>query len=74
MAFDFSPLIFGENLRLDGSNFTGWYQLLRDTLEKNFLLYVIEESLRDRPDDFDGEDAYEDWRDICDTYMSLIGN
>ena len=60
MAFDFSPFIFGENLRLDGSNFSRWYQLLRDTLEKNFLLYVIEEPLRDRPDDSDGEDAYED--------------
>ena len=71
MAFDFSPFLFGENLRLDGSNFIEWCQLLRDTLEKNFLLYVIEEPLRDRPDDSDGEDAYEDWRDVCDTYMRV---
>ena len=45
--------------------------LLVDTLEKNFLLYVIEEPLRDQPDDSEGEDAYEDWRDVRDTYMRV---
>ena len=71
MAFDFSAFIFGENFRLDGSNFSRWYQLLRDTLEKNFLLYVIEEPLRDRPNDSDGGDAYEEWCDIRDIYVCV---
>ena len=71
MYFDFSPFIFGEHLRLDGSNFGEWYPSLLAALEKNFVLYVIQGPLRDQPDDSEGEDAYDDWREERDVYIRV---
>ena len=40
-------------------------------LEKNFVLYVIQGPLRDQPDDSEGEDAYDDWREERDVYIRV---
>ena len=58
-------------LCLDGSNFARWYQRLRDTLEVNNLLYMIEEPLADRPDFPANEDDYDDWRELQDVYIRV---
>ena len=43
MALDFIPFFLAKELRIDGSNFAEWYQRLRDTLETNNFLFMIDE-------------------------------
>jgi hypothetical protein len=41
--------LLGDDLRLDGSNFPGWYLRLRNVLLHNGLIFMIREPLAEAP-------------------------
>jgi hypothetical protein len=41
--------LLGDDLRLDGSNFPGWYLLLRNVLLHGDMLFMIREPLAEAP-------------------------
>jgi hypothetical protein len=45
-----------ETLRNDGSTFVEWYMRLRSCLRASDTLFIIEEPLRDEPNDSEDED------------------
>ena len=71
MALNFGLFFIAEDLRLDGSNFADWYLCLRDTLQTNDLLYVIDKPLRDQPDDSTSEEVREEWHDHYGMYVRV---
>ena len=73
--FDFGPFLCGPELKTDGSNFIDWYQDLRNILEYNDLLYIIEEPLGDEPGDSasqEDDDHYHDRRDAAIAVQCLM--
>ena len=67
--------LYDEKLNNDGSNFINWYQRLRDNLDSNGLLYVIQEPLGDAPgDSVSGNDNgdYHDRRSLSIAVQSTM--
>jgi len=66
---DFGSFMRNEELKADGSNFIDWYQRLRDILNSNELLYVIQEPLGDEPEESASEDDNDDYRTRRDLFI-----
>lgn len=66
---DFCSFVRDEELKADGSNFIDWYQLLRDVLVSNDLLYMIREPLGDGSGDSASEDDGDDYRTRRDLFI-----
>lgn len=66
---DFCSFVRDEELRADGSNFSDWYQHLRDVLVSNDLLYLIREPLGDKSDESTSEDDKDDFRTRRDLFI-----
>jgi hypothetical protein len=49
LEIDYGSFLHKEKLKSDRSNFPDWYQRLRDILNGNDLLYIIQESLGEAP-------------------------
>ena len=49
---DYDKLFVAEELRLDGSNFIEWYLRLREVLSTHDELYVLYETLEEKPKAF----------------------
>lgn len=65
----FGYFLRGQSLLVDGSNLIYWYELLRETLKHNSILYVIEENLGDGPGDFSTVEEDEAFSLRRDTYI-----
>ena len=71
MALNFGLFFLTEELRLDGSNFAEWYLLLRDSLQNDNLLYVIDGPLGDQPNDYAREEVRKEWHDRYGMYARV---
>ena len=64
--FDYGNFKTIEPLKRDGSNFRYWYQCLRDVLQMNDMLHVVEAPLRYPPGPEASAQDRDDYQEECD--------
>ena len=68
---DYGSMFVAEELRLDGSNFIEWYQRLREVLATNDQLYVLHETLEEKPQDSASYNKRMAWLDRSKTHIQV---
>ena len=65
---DYGSMFVAEELRLDGTNFVEWYLCLREVLSTHDELYVLHETLEEKPK---ASARYMAWLDKSKTHTQV---
>ena len=68
---DYGSLFVAEELHLDGSNFIEWYLRLREVLSTHEELYVLHETLEEKPKDSASYNKRMAWLNRSKTHIQV---